>query len=211
MVTYQPNVPLPEDARNKSQGDFLGNYRYLAASIGNDHNFSLENPNTLGPEGINDDGFHNIVHWMNQGTALQSGTPTPIEGAGQLYTKTVSGTGFETSEQLCYQIGTNAQANDEICLTVMPIRAAGSVAGFSGTTPNIVSLYNIATVTLAAGSLYTITFLKPIISTAYLVVTGSTGGNVAVQNKQLGFFNITTTNFSGQAISLGFDFIVLGG
>lgn len=207
MVTYQPDVPLPQDARNKSQTDFLANYQYLAASIGEDHNFSLVNPNTLGPGGINNDGFHDLTHWVNQGTALQSGTPTPIVGVGQVYTKTVTGTGVSTSEQLCYQRGTNAVANDEICMTVMPIRAAVAFSSLAV----IATSYNVSGVTQGATGVYTITFVKPMPTVNYIVSVSTSLGIGTITTKNVGNLVVTFVNGSGVGQSAAGDVIIFGG
>lgn len=204
MVQYQLK-PQPADKRNVSQADILNNFTYLQASVGTDHNFTNLNPSAT-------DGYHKIIHYVNQSGTLGNGTPAPIAGNGQLYTKTIT-TSVGAGEHLCYQQGTNATNATECCLTAAPIRAAVS---FNTLGAILGTAFNVSNVTYAAATnSYTITFTTNPPSVTYLVLATKTSGTaqfVTTVTKNAGNCVVQFANNAG-AINLtaGADVIVVGG
>jgi hypothetical protein len=191
--------PNPQDKRNVSQADIKNNFTYLQTDIGTDHNFTTD-PNADG------DGYHTVIHYVNQSGALGGGTPAPIMGVGQLYTKTITNESG-AAEQLFYQQGTDATNATECCLTVVPIRASVSVnpaGAIQGTAFN-------ATVAHTGTGAYTVTFPNPLPSEFYQVSLSVSGGRGAFQVKLANSITIATTTTAGVAQDNGFDLIAIGG
>lgn len=129
-MTWDPNVPAANTSPGRLPAKAATNWARLQAIIEEDHNFATTADAT--------EGYHTIIHYIKQGTALNSGTPTPIAGYGQLYTKDITTTGLGgssagTSEHVCYQQGTGGSAALEASVTAAPIRGA---INFEGRTSN---------------------------------------------------------------------------
>lgn len=88
MTVYTNSTPGAAEVLANSQPLMLANFQYLQTSGGVDHNFTN---NTA----TSQDGFHKVVHFVNQG-----GDPALVASTGEVYTKTANG-----DQQLFFQSG----------------------------------------------------------------------------------------------------------
>lgn len=79
MATYLSDIPKASDSPSTSQGQLLNNFGYLAASMGKDHNFTLNSANAT-------DGFHKQVTFASNQAAPGFGG-----GVSDLFSNTTAG------------------------------------------------------------------------------------------------------------------------
>lgn len=167
-MTYSTNVPNANQSPGSFPAQASTNWTRLKALIGGDHLFN----NTSDT----DDGYHKVVHWVNQSGALGDNDPAPVAGVGQGYTKTLTTKGLPAStagsgEHLMYQRGTDGSALQEASLSVCPVRAA---ANFVGRTSNgdctLQWSYNVDTIARTAAGKYRVNFEVDMPSSYYIPV-----------------------------------------
>ncbi len=160
-MSYNTNIPNATQSPSVFPGQATTNWTRLKTLVNADHQFN--------DSAAANDGYHKVVRWVNQAGALYDNTPTPIAGVGQLYTKSVT-TSAGTTEELCYHQGTGGAASNEVCLSLLPIRA---YANFDGRGTNGVatlnSSFNITSITRTAAGFYTIVFPTAMPSSNYII------------------------------------------
>lgn len=181
-MTYNVNSPLDSDKLRVFPSNLKTNFwPRIKAIVNGDHDFSDAASATQG--------YHKIVHFINQAGVFGDGTPIPIAGNGEWYTKTVtltSGGAPFVSEQVFYQPGTNGAASREVPVTAAPIRAFVNFDGSGALgAQTIHSAFNITSVIKIAGGLFQITMTAAAPSAKYGIVgtaslTTSSGTTVSV-------------------------------
>lgn len=173
-MTWSASIPDGASSPSLFPTEAQTNWSRLQSIITADHLFSTSSSS--------DQGYHKIVHWVNQGGDLGDNSPAPATGVGQLYTKTVTTTGDASStagssEHLCYQPGTDGAALREASLSACPVRAAVS---FRGQTSNgactVYWGHNVSGVSRTASGQYTISFTTDLPSIYYVPVITCSGG-----------------------------------
>lgn len=152
-MTFSTDVPNASQSPGQFPPQAKANWTRLQAMINGDHQFNNTQP------APNNDGYHKVVHWVNQVGAFGDGTPANIVGTGQLYTKN-----FNSTQHMFYRSGTT---NVEIPITPVPIWAyvsfIGSSAAIQGTAFN-------CTVVRTNSGRYTLTFAPALPSANYVPV-----------------------------------------
>jgi hypothetical protein len=152
-MTYQANVPQPNDLISNSQNDILNNFQAIGTTYPTDHvNFNA--PGT---------GFHQKVTF-NAPLVTDPNLASPKATA---YTKASSA----ANSDLYYQYG--ALASDVVQLTGGGITAAAYVR-FAGATGVPDVLYNATSTRLGIG-IYQITFTRPFFNANYLPLLSANG------------------------------------
>ena len=165
-MTWQINKPSDSESPGLAPQQIRDNWTRLNTVITANHILNaVADPSS--------DGYHTIIKHVNQSGFVTDGSPAPIAGVGQYYTKTIKTTGTSSTagdgEHLCFQRGTGGDVLQEAALSVCPIRAAVS---FALTTSNgdcsLNWAYNVSSVSRTALGKYTINFEKNMPSIYYL-------------------------------------------
>ena len=165
-MTWSASIPNAGESPALFPAQAQTNWARLNAIITADHLFSTTSSS--------DQGYHKIVHWVNQGGDLGDNSPAPSTGVGQLYTKTVTTTGNVSStagasEHICFQPGTGGGALQESSITACPLRAAVSFQGrTSAGAVTINFAHNVSSVTRNSTGSYTINFTTNMPSIYYI-------------------------------------------
>lgn len=193
-MTYDVNVPNASQSPGVFPAQNNTNFTRLLTIINEDHKFNLS--------AASDDGYHKIIHYINQSGTFGDNTPTPIPGTGLGYTKTVStsGTTVATGEHFCFHQGTSGVAANEVCLSIWPVRAAvnfDGTAAIGAITPRMA--FNVTSVTKNAVGDYTITFANALPTNNYTlaIAASRSSGNVLISGQikagSFGTYNTTTS------------------
>lgn len=167
-MTWDASKPANNESPGAAPEQIRTNWARIESMITNDHLFNPTQP------AQNTDGFHKITHFINQSGDIGSGTPAPITGTGQAYTKTITTLGNASStagagEHICYQRGTDGGATQEMSTTVCPVRASVSFQGRSSNgTCTINWAYNVSSIDRTAEGQYTINFENDLPSIYYV-------------------------------------------
>lgn len=191
---YTPAIPQLTDIPSQSAPLFAANYSYLQSWGNKDHNFSSNTANAT-------DGYHKVIHNINQAGTYGDNTPAPIVGIGQLYTKTIAG-----SQQLFYHQGTGATANNEAALSVAPVRAAVLFDGTGAILNAGNAKFNVTSVTKTGFPTYIVNFTLALPSNFYFwQMTGfdNSGNPVIAAPRKSGTYGtfITTTSIEVQFLN----------
>ncbi len=154
-MVYTSNVPQANQAIATTQPIIQANFGFLAASIGQEHNFNAAGSGT--------DTYH-----------LKASMPSQADPAGAL-TAPITGVYYVSGGKAKYY--NNTQVGGAL---LMPILAATNFSVGAGPTFTITlrSSYNISSVTRTAEGKYTVAFTNNLPNTDYLVqLTGMRGGN----------------------------------
>lgn len=190
-MTYNPNLPQASDKiRNFPADVTTNNWPRLQTIVSADHQFNLA--------AATNDGYHKIIHFVNQAGAFGDGTPVPISGVAQLYTKTIVG-----EQHLFLMPGTASNAvTDEQPISPCVARAYVNFDG-TGAVGNqaLRSAFNVLTVNKTGTGRYTISWAIAMPSSAGVaqycpLITGgrSSGPNVFGQVATGAYnTNVTTT------------------
>lgn len=198
-MSYNTNVPDTSQSPANFPGQAATNWSRLKTLINADHQFN--------DSAAANDGYHKVVHWVNQSGAFGDNTPAPIAGVGQSYTKSVTTTGTSgaTTEHLMYHQGTGGLAANESCLSVCPVRAA---INFDGVTmANTRWAFNCTVVRNSAGN-YTLTFPTALPSANYIAI-GSAGRQDG-QNVSFSFQHAPVAYATGHTTTT-FNFTTIAG
>ena len=203
MATYtDPEPASGAELISVSQPLITGNFTYLHESYGKDHNFT----STSNPSVLNGDGYHKVIHFINQG-----GDPAPNTG-GQLYTKTAG-----AFTQLFYE----NQASVVTQLTG-PLAPSAVTSGYTSLPGGIVLQWGTALAALVPGAVGTTTFNTAFPNAVFMVLanpvcSGSFPANTEVANIAVDTALTTLNNFrwafltlSGAGVYTGFTWIAIG-
>lgn len=216
-MTWSASIPNASASPASFPTQAQTNWSRLQAIITADHLFSTSSSS--------DQGYHKIVHWVNQGGDLGDNSPAPSTGVGQLYTKTVTTTGISATagagEHLCYQRGTNGAALQEASLSACPVRASVNFDSRSSNGAATINWgFNVADVQRTAEGRYTINFTTDLPSTYYIVtgsvvqasiVTATRSATVVSRVKAVGSVQITCSSQGGNLDPDSFDIVIYGG
>lgn len=193
-MTFNPNTPQASDKIRNFPADVTTNqWPRLQTIIAADHQFNAS--------AASNDGYHKIIRFVNQAGAFGDGTPAPISGVSQLYTKTVVG---EQHLFLMPGTATNA-ATDEQPISPCVARAYVNFDGTGGLgNQTLRSAFNVLTVVKTGTGRYTVNFSIPMPSNAGVaqycpLITGgrSSGPNVFGQVTTGAYnTNVTTTGLN---------------
>lgn len=199
MVTYDPNIPQPNDFPSDSQAELLANFQYLIPSSASTTGLSRDHFMTLGSTNTGDGAHRWVTFRANQAT------PGFAAGVGVLYTNLANG-----QSQLFYNNGggnvqlTSAIASVPSFVAGPPILGASFLPGGMliqwGTDSK--STGQSTTLAVAFSSTNYIVMLTPNIPTAI----GNGVLNVGV--KQVGSFQIGNT--SGGLQIYNYNWIAIG-
>lgn len=91
MTMYQPGIPTGTVPLNEDYLNLQNNFQQLDTTYGIDHvKYSV----------VNNNGFHTVVHMVHN-----SGTPAPVSGSGEIYTRKIND-GFLNDSSLFFQTAT---------------------------------------------------------------------------------------------------------
>jgi hypothetical protein len=153
----------------------LGNFQYLQTDLSTDHNFT-------GNTATSGDGYHKIIHFVNQGS-----DPSVVTNIGQLYTKTVGAT-----QQLFYENGLGQVS--QISATATSATAKGTASLLGG------MIIQWGTVTLGATTSGSVTFNIAFPNNLFSLTNGliragaGTAQSVNMNTPTVSGFNWTSTS-----------------
>lgn len=193
MVNYENPVttPAPSQTLALSQAPMLGDFQYLKAFGGKDHNFSSNSVTAT-------DGYHTLVHMQEQ--ALPG---SPIASIGQLFVNSANVPGSVKGTQLWYE--------DSFGIQTAITSAAGSnpaAKGHSFLPGNIIINWGSDNVS-NSGTATPITFEKTFSSNPWSISVGvvntqgnsPSANNVYIKSGTIGTGGFTVTNSSSGGIS----------
>jgi len=177
-MAYQANIPTGTVPLDQDYLNVQGNFSSLNSQ------FLVDHVPLTSTSGTPPNGYHTAVHLVPQ-----SPDPTPVQGYGELYTKTVND-GYSTGEQLWYQLRntTPVTLNYPLTLNLQPLQAANGYTFLPG---GILLQWG-------GGNANTpVTFAKQFASAAYAVTITANG----IPGSQLGVqaASLTTSGFTPQS------------
>lgn len=192
MTLWTDNIPNANNTLAADQPNMQNNNTYLATSIAVDHNFTK---NT----GTTQDGYHKVIHFVNQ-----VGDPVSVTNTGQLYTKTVNGNQqvfFENSAGNVQQL-TNAPSTatfSRFGTNTNYQTASGSNSSVTGGwsyMPGGVILQYGSTTTLNPGGTVTVQLAMTFPTAVYgVVVTPNTSSSIGGGNHDWTVRSVTNSSF----------------
>ena len=220
-MTWNANKPASNESPSLAPQQIRNNWLRLQNILTQDHNFTTAT--------ASDQGWHKIVHHINQTGDMGDNTPLPVAGTGQTYTKEITTTGVGGStagagEHLVYQRGTGGGQLQEAALSVCPVRAAVNFDGRTTAGPATVNWgYNVLSVTWTSQGRYTIEFDVDMPSLYYIVtgtalqvtitssVNNTRAATIVSRVKAVGTVRITVSAVGGNIDPDSIDIVIYGG